>query len=452
MPTPYPYQIAGIRHLAARNGVLLADDTGLGKTAQAILAASANGSNRILVVAPNYLLYKWAEQFRMWWPDMPQHSNLGDNFDEGVTFVNYEKIRPVLVDKKYHKWDYQTRVLKDLSRRSWDTLIVDEAHLIVNRHCAQRMGAAYLAKHADNVYLLTATPMRNEVCDLWSLLNILNPRKWSSYWRFAKEHADARPPDRNARPPEHGWHMNREATDPAKLQKEIGEVMLRRMKSEVQQYLPPKTYDTLYLEMDDYQKEIYDGIAKDMMVFLGPDEENWLITPGVLAQVTRLKQISVSPLLVGGESIGVKIPAMLDYLEGASGKVAVFSQFRAAVTIMANLYYKRFGVKPIMLVGGMDPHDREEKINQFQTDPDTRVVFGVTQACGLGIDLYAASTAIFLDRMYTPVDNTQVEDRLHRNGQENPVLILDILAGSGIELAIEKILRSKDTAINAVMG
>ena len=456
----YPFQVAGALRMVRDKRLILADDMGLGKTVQAIAALQRLGCPRILLVAPRTLALNWQREFEQW-AGIPVHcsregNSVADRVEaisilrktqrdqaQAVYCVNYEMLR--------YGSDSQVAIAK----MPWDALVCDESHrYLCNRKSTNTKGLVTLAWHTPVCFFLSGTPMRNAVTDIWPLLYMLDKPNFKSYWRFAKEHVQIDKPglDENGKPT-YGWRVGREAKNPTRLAAQLAPYMLRRTKDQVLD-LPPKVYQEVWLEMTGEQKRLYADIEREMMALLDnqPDRPpEFLLAPGALAQVTRLKQIATSPRLVGGKDDGVKLEALRGLLEDVAGKVVIASQWVRMLELIHQVGIGGLG-DAVFLTGEMTPQARQAAVARFQEDPTCRYFLCSIMAGGVGVTLTAASYLIFTDRMWTPADNEQMVDRVYRIGQAKPVTIIDLLAKGHVERRVDALLAEKTKAIEAVIG
>lgn len=448
--TLYEFQRAGIRFLVQTRRAMLGDDMGLGKTAQAIIASKA-GSSQTLVICPNTLKDYWKTEIDKWLPD--QHTSIlrGDyekkrkiieEFKHGFLVINIEVIRGDLID--------------DLLAIQWGVIIVDEAHSIKNRESKQTKGVRRLATKTERVYLLTGTPIMNRVDELWSPLHILYPNQYPSFWSFVRRHTivykkqiviySKKLKKKIARSI---WVIDGKPILPEKLRAEIAPVFLRREKEEVFPDMPRKIYQKMWLNMEGQQLRIYKDIEQTAMAQI--DDNTTVITAGILAQLTRCKQVAVSAGLIGGRPDGVKLDALVDILHGTDQKVLVFSQFAEAIKLVAERL-KMEDINYVVFIGATKEKDRSGIVKQFQTDRETQVFLTTIQAGGVGITLTAASLVIFLDKCWTPAINEQAIDRTRPHMQTRSVQIIELLCRNSVDEMIEEVLAGKASIIEAIIN
>jgi SNF2 family DNA or RNA helicase len=432
---------------------------GTGKTVQAVWAAHLGlGATKVLVVCQNSMkgiirwtdagkyeyIGGWAEEIHRIAPDM----KIG--VIEGP--ASYRRHIATASQYNYYIVNYEALVgkngilLTEILERHWDVVIFDEHHKIKNRTAKSTKACKKVCKDADYVWMLSGTPLLNHAQEMWPPLNMMFPKdkKYSSYWRWVRENCDVQ---RGV----FGWEV-KDIIDPnhpraKKLRDDLRPFMLRRTKAEVLKDMPSKTIKKVWLELHGEQLEAYLEMEKDMLAHFNDET---ITAAAVIAQIIRLKQITVGPELMFSDMEGIsgaKYDALKDIIESANGsRLVVFSQFRTALERIARrlnsekcLQQRDIG----MLTGSIPVAERAETVKAFQETDHPQVLFITTQAGGTGLTLTAASTAIFLDKLWTPAMNTQAQDRIHRIGQKEPVTIIELLAEDSVEKRIEGTLRHK---------
>lgn len=430
-----PFQVAGIEFLTKTKRAILADEMGLGKTVQAICTAEALNCNKILVICPSALKRNWENEIVKWGTEGTVILVEGDKADREAQIsepstwkiMNYEQIR------------IHNDVLKG---SKWDMVILDEAHKIKNRKALTTKAVKSLK--TTHALALTGTPILGRAEDLWSLLNFIHPKVFSSYWKFV---------ERYFRVVFDGFGYSVEGVkDPADFTKAFKHLILRREKGEVLKDLPAKQVIDIEVGMDPRQEKIYDQISSSLMAELGQET---FVYSNVLVQYLRLKQCSIDPTLIDPQYneaplAGPKVRALMEILEGTDEKVIVYSQFKSVINrLEATL--TNAGVSVLKLTGDVPNSKRQELIDQFQDSDLHKVFLFTTQAGGVGITLTAASIGVCLDKLWTPALQSQAEDRIHRISQTKDVTIYNIITESWIEEYVEGILVKKQDVVNSVM-
>lgn len=279
--------------------------------------------------------------------------------------------------------------------------------------------------------------MLNSPKDLWALLNLLYPDRFTSYWQFVERFCEIEENPFSSTPKVQGI-KNAEA-----LHYTLIPFTLRRLKKDIMSYLPDKTYKTIKLDMEGEQLRMYRQMKKEMVIDFEDGSE--ICAPSTLAQMLRLRQIAVSPRLLGGSDEGVKTEALMEIIEECieSGeKVVVFSYFKEYIKHIARLLNGR-NILYGMLHGETRDADRERAKRTFLTNPECFVFLCTITAGGEGLNLQAASVMVFTDKDYVPGIMEQCEDRIHRDGQKKSPLIISLVCKKSIDELIEEILANK---------
>lgn len=430
------YQRVGAGFLAEVGSCILADDMGTGKTLQTITACEELGAKRVLVVCPNSLKWNWFEEVAKWTNSKatvvegtkPKRIQIIKDFETKYLIINYEAVR----------------LHEELVKGNWDVLVLDEAHKIKNRK-AQQTKAIKKIK-AKNVYLLSGTPMLNRPDELWSLLNKIDPRTFSSYWRFAERYCIIM---------DNGWGKEIKVGSPEQqrdLRQTLAPIMLRRTKKDVLKELPDKVHQRMLVELKGKQAKAYKDMEKNAIAKLS--ESEIVAAPVMIAQITRLRQIAISTQLVSEEvSESAKFAVMMELIKDNidEHKIVIFSQFRKAIELFSK-QLDAAGIRWVAVTGSVSQQDRHQATKDLQEDDGTRVMLATIEAAAHGLTWTSADIAIFLDRHWTPAINTQAEDRLHRMGQKNSVNIINLVARGTIEERIEALLEKKGNNFDSIIN
>ena len=445
----FPHQRQGVYFMVHGKLVINSDDMGLGKTLQAIAACEELEAKNILVVCPNNLKFNWQDEFMFW---VNKESNVWtqrksdrEKFgQDGINIINYEAV-----------WKRQKRkkvppMLEKLDRE-WDVIIFDEAHRLKNRKANHTVVCKKL--ESDNKFLLTGTPIENRPDELFSLLQTLFPKRFTSYWRFVENWCEI---DEIPTPQGKTVRVPKGCKNPQGLHRLLKPHMIRRKKEEVLKDLPGKVYKKIPVELYPADRKIYDKLGEEFIAEL-PDTGEIVIVPSLLALRTRWRQVAISHKLLDTDKSpekikSAKIDCLMELLEDnlENHKIVVFSAFRSAIELIASLLKKK-GIKYVEYHGGIKEEQRQINKNLFQTDETTRVFLGTIKAAGTGLTLTAADVAIFLDKENNPALNAQAVDRLVRIGQKKLVNIWEITVKNSIEEKIEKMLKSKIEINTAIL-
>jgi SWI/SNF-related matrix-associated actin-dependent regulator 1 of chromatin subfamily A len=404
----FPFQRAGVEFLASRQVALLADEMGTGKTIQIAGLLNLLAPRKVLIVAPASMKIIWTLELRKWLVDtqipimiLKGRTKPLDLPHDGIWIVNYEllgRFRPEIVSQPL------------------DLLVLDEAHYIKTRTSA-RTKLAHLFSHcAKRKILLSGTPLLNKPAELWSLLHFLAPKDWSNFYRFAHRYCA---PVRT----EWGWDYTG-ASNLEELNTRLRSgLMMRRLKRDVLAQLPPLTRALVPLSISGSQglNEAVKSAGYDPFN-LPSDLSGSDIPFDCIAKIRHeLAQLKVKPA----------IEFIREQTEGYESKLVIFAHHRIVLTQIAA------ALPGAVLVTGETPlADRMAAIEWFTNDPSTRFFVASIHAMGVGVTLSAASQAVFVEQDWTPGILRQCEDRLHRIGQSQPVLVQYLVVPDSIDVNI----------------
>lgn len=409
-------------------GGILADDMGLGKTVQAITFLQKQAENKDkpnLVIVPKSLVFNWQKECEKFAPELPvmvyygvqRKAYLMDIPKYALTVTTYGAVRSDI---------------RELMKIDFNYIILDESQAIKNPDALVSKAVKLL--QSDNRLTLTGTPIENNVFDLYSQMEFLNPGMLGNVEFFKREFAN--PIDRDKDP---------HATE--QLRKLVYPFILRRTKEEVAKELPEKSESVIYCEMDKQQRRIYDGFKdkyRDMV--LGKIDSEGIGNAGmfILEGLMKLRQICDSPALLndkedyGHES--VKMAELVPLIQEDSGrhKILVFSQFLGMLDLIKK-ELERLHI-PYEYLDGQTT-DRQERVERFQTNDSVRVFLMSLKAGGVGLNLTAADYVYIVDPWWNPAVEAQAIDRTHRIGQEKPVFAYKMICKDTVE---EKILQLQE--------
>lgn len=430
MHIPYPHQTDALELGLARNA-LFADACGLGKTLEAILVGKhyrlerPPNTWRFLVVCPKRLREQWVMALDEEDPDTPVYgiegwSTFTATLPSGWYITHYE----ALTRNKY------------IALQTWDLVIADEAHRIMNRRTQRTKALKRIS--TGRKLALTGTPMEKNLDNLWSIFNWLYPRYYTSFWQFHQTYVLE----------EEDYWGYKKAIGPnpetfPQLAKEMSIFMLRRTKEEVAPDLPPRIMTKVPIRMEEDQQKDYDAIvkARDIVVRL-PGANDPLIITNTLAQITRLQQIASLPSLLGSTTSSAKVAWVLDWLEDNPDiPVVIFSRFRdVALTL-----YDKIPKKCDLLIGG------SERPEQFLTQGSpVHILVGTISMMGEGLNLQRADVAIFVDQEWSSIKMDQAFDRIHRLGIDHTKQIYMLACVNSVDELIQESLEKKWTEMEFV--
>ncbi|OJX74909.1 DEAD/DEAH box helicase [Leifsonia sp. 71-9] len=429
---------------------LLADEPGLGKTAQSVLAASVAGAYPLLAVVPNVVKMNWAREVERWTPQRRATVIHGDG--EGldafadVVIVNYEVL---------------DRHLSWLSTLGFKGMVVDEAHFIKNLHSQRSrlvlgLADAIRSNTPDPLLLaLTGTPLINDIDDfraIWQLLGWIDGSKPTAQLMERLE-------ETGLTPAEFGFYAAaREAV--------IDMGIVRRRKLDVAADLPSRRVVDLPVELDgdlgrsirQAEKELADRLVARFHraaaagrpdTFDGDDEAHRRHLIRLVAQ----SELEESKSAKTGDNVftmvrkigQAKAGLAADYtaqLARSVGKVVFFAK-HIDVMDQAEEAFAARELKTISIRGDQSALSRQKEIDAFNNDPDVSVAVCSLTAAGVGLNLQAASNVVLAELSWTAAEQTQAIDRVHRIGQEEPVTAWRIIAAQTIDSKIAELIDAK---------
>jgi SNF2 family DNA or RNA helicase len=439
------YQVEGVNWLERLrtmylNGIL-ADDMGLGKTLQAIVAVTQHqdrAKRPSMIVCPTSLLYNWKEEFAKF------NKNLKTLVIDGIPTQRKKMISEV---KEYHiiitSYSLLQKDIEYYQPLHFSYLILDEAQHIKNR--GTRNAKSVKVVRADHRLILSGTPIENSLDELWSLFDFLMPGFLSSYDRFLEKYIRVG-----------GEEQMRNLEY---LRKKVSPFILRRMKSDVLQDLPPVSEIVYHCQLSPVQLELYRSYAesaRDELVRLVERDGFDKVQIHVLATLTRLKQICCHPAIFAKErpeaGDSAKYEMLLELLktliEGGH-KTVIFSQYTRMLQIMRD-DFKRLGIRFSYLDGSSK--NRLDIVDEFNNDLNIPVFLVSLKAGGTGLNLVGADTVIHYDMWWNPAVENQATDRVHRLGQQQAVSAYKLVTLGTIEEKIVELQRRKKGLVKKVVS
>lgn len=376
----YAYQEAGVRHLLSYSSCLLADDMGLGKSRQAVVAATlVTGEGCVLVVCPASLRINWEREIHMIQPQARVVIS-GDNQDwAGADWliVNYERLGTVV------------QAVNDGVVR-FRVMLCDEAQFLKEPDSTRTRNAFLLSKNIDRRFLLTATPVLNRESELHTLLRLSgHPIGNIPLADFLSDFAGS-PELRKG------------------LSERVSEWMLRRRK-DVLTSLKGKSREVQYVDLAQDERDQYRLAATD-------DSLPAIVKIGKLRQL--LERLKANWLI-----------QTINALEEAD-KAIIFCEYTETVGYLADEFAK-VGIDVVTFTGSDSGTKKQKAVDKFMGNPAARVFIGTTGAAGVGLTLTAANYVFFASLPWTDAAKRQAEDRAYRNGQTRHVsVIVPVIAGT----------------------
>jgi len=416
-------------------GGCLADDMGVGKTAQVLAMLEtrrAEGKGPSLVVAPRSLIFNWREEAARFTPRITVLDHTGITRDTAAI----EGYNMVLTT-----YGTMLRDIGQLSEIPFDYVVLDEAQAIKNSLTASAKAVRLL--RGSHRLALSGTPIENHLGELWSLFEFLNPGMLGEAKVLKVAGGLGRNPGEEAR---------------SLLAQALRPFILRRTKRQVARELPEKTEQTIFCELDAEQRKEYDELRRHYRDTLLERVKTQGLAKSkihVLEALLRLRQAACHPGLLdkkrGGESSAKldTLMAQLDEIREEGHKALVFSQFTSLLAIVRNKLDQQ-GVRYEYLDGAT--RDRQARVEAFQNDGGCDLFLISLKAGGLGLNLTAAEYVFLLDPLWNPAVEAQAVDRAHRIGQTRPVFAYRLIARGTVEEKVLELQKSKRDLADAILN
>lgn len=446
-----PYQLRGYSWLCFLRrwglGACLADDMGLGKTAETLALIQAdwesNGRRPTLVVCPMSVVGNWQKEAERFTPDLPVMVHHGLTRRKGNSFRR-EAEKHALVLSSYALLPRDLEFLKDVE---WSGVILDEAQNIKN--AATKQSSAARAMQASYRVALTGTPVENNVGDLWSIMEFLNPGLLGTASEFKRNFF---------LPIQSGGDS--EATE--RLKRLTGPFVLRRLKTDrtIIADLPDKLEMKVFCTLTKEQASLYAAVVADAGRAL--EETEGIQRKGVvLATLMKLKQVCNHPAQFLGDNSAIpgrsgklsRLTEMLEEVLGARDRALVFTQFAEMGAIIQRHLQETFGREVLFLHGAVPKSQRDRMVERFQSGDDGPRVFLLSlKAGGTGLNLTAASHVFHFDRWWNPAVENQATDRAFRIGQRKNVQVHKFICAGTLEEKIDEMIERKLVLAKSIVG
>jgi SWI/SNF-related matrix-associated actin-dependent regulator of chromatin subfamily A-like protein 1 len=461
--TYLPYQRAGIAYASQRPCSLIGDEMGLGKTIQAIGVINADpGIKFVLVVCPASLKINWSRELMKWLTRKYSIgiANGGALPATDIVIINYDILRKHRDALRKHR--------DALRARQWDVMIVDESHYLKNSKAGRTQEVfgkwdkdpekRLEAIPAARKVFLTGTPIPNRPIELWPLLKSMELPDFKNWQTYVRRYCAGQRT-------RFGWETSGSSNLPELQEKLRSSIMVRRLKRDVLTELPPKRRQIIELPVNGSTKAVRDESAawaarQDLIEDLrlavelskaSDDPADYQEAVAALGEGLKTAFTEMSKLRHG--TALAKVPHVTQHVIDAidsSGKIVLFGHHKDVLySIGGGL--KEAGYKAVYLTGDMAGSDRQASVDAFQNDPTVQVIILTIGAGGVGITLTAASHVIFCELDWVPGNLSQAEDRCHRIGQENSVLVQHLVLEGSLDATIAQRIVAKQEVIDSAL-
>lgn len=423
-----PFQRAGVEYAINAKRLFIADEMGLGKTVQALATIQKLDAYPAVVVCPASLKINWQREARKWLPI--------DKTVEVLRGRKGEVPKADLVIVNYDILEYWSPLLKE-----FQAVIYDESHYCKNPKAKRTKSAIALADKIEDglVICLTGTPVLNNPSELTAQLRILGRLKeFGGATKFRDAYASTK----------HLPELNR------KLR---ASMYVRRRKVDVLTELPPKRWSDVIVEPSDEHMKKYREAESDLISFLAGQAKASAMKAGATsfeareaALIATMKAQAAEQLVavntlkrLASEAKYTLATEWIDNFLTSDSKLIIFTWHRDLANRIAEHY------DAVKLTGESSEKERNNAVDTFQNNPDTKVFVSTLKAGGVGITLTAASDVLFLEQGWTPADMDQAADRAHRIGQQDSVTAWTLIAQDTIDEDIKELITFKRELVDA---
>lgn len=430
-------------------------EMGCGKTLTTIAVAGAlynlGKIDRVLVVAPTSVCSVWPHDLNQF-ATFPWEARvlLGDK-KKRLKALNelenwpFKALRIAVIN---YESTHREGIFEALAAYKPDLIVCDESQRIKNPSAAQSKALHKLGDAAPFRMILSGTPVQNNAVDLYSQYRFLDPAVYgANFYAFKNRYCIMGG---------YGQHQIVGYRNMDELVEKEHSVAYRVTKEECLD-LPQQTFINRYVQFTDAEQAIYEQLRKSSFLELETGENVTATT--ILTMYLRLMQLT-GGFLTADESTRpkqvntVKLDALADivddYVVDAGKKLVIFARFRAEIAAIENLLRLR-KIQYGSIYGDVPMEERGKIVEDFQTNPDTKVFVAQIQTAGLGITLHAASTAVFYSYDYNYANYAQALARIHRIGQRLPVTYIHLVVDGSIDEKILAALENKEDMAKTVV-
>jgi len=421
-----PFQKEGIQYGVSRGGrVLIADDMGLGKTVQALgLASYYRQSWPVLIICPSSMRFSWEESIIRWLPSVDREDITV--VTKGNDFIGSSKL--IIIS-----FDLVNKKTEDLKRKNFQFVILDESHCIKDYKSARTKAIVPFLRDARYLVLLSGTPALSRPMELFSQLQVLD----TGLFRYPSEYGNRYCAGKIRKigaleVPDYSGSSNMEELCLVLSER----CMIRRLKAEVLTQLPSK--QRCLVVLDPAGVDTTSKIMKEKRKESEKDE---------------LRGMDKRAFIIGwfNDTAAAKLKAVSDYIKDLVNtreqKFLVFGHHQIILQAVVQTLEK-LKVGFILIDGSVSSSDRKERVDRFQTQDKTRVAVLSITAANSGITLTAAQLVVFAELFWNPGILTQAEDRAHRIGQTDSVVIQYLVARETSDDVMWPLIQQKLDVLN----
>lgn len=446
-----PYQRRGYAWLEFLTrwglGACLADDMGLGKTVQALALLQrlreAGETRPALLICPTSVVGNWYKESSRFTSQLPIMIHHGAEREKSEKFAEQARSHAMVLSS----YGLLHRDLSLLQGVEWSAVILDEAQNIKN--AATKQAKAARALRTERRIALTGTPVENNVGDLWSIQDFLNPGFLGSANHFKREFFIP-------------VQVQRDESAMERLQKLTSPFVLRRLKTDraIIQDLPDKLEMKVYCTLTREQASLYAAVVQQTEAVL-EGAEGMSRRGLILSTLLRLKQVCNHPAqfladhspVPGRSGKLARLTEMLEEIQEMDERTLIFTQFAEMGHLLQRYLREQLGREVLFLHGGLPKAQRDRMVERFQNESSGPPVFILSiKAGGTGLNLTRANHVFHFDRWWNPAVENQATDRAFRIGQTRQVEVHKFICLGTVEERIDELIERKRTLAEQIVG
>ena len=425
-----PYQVELRDWLIANGSSIVGDEAGLGKSYPAIEAASVDSvqGDRNLIVCPRYLIPNWVGYLADY--------NFGD---EDVTVVEGspdKKTRALTNETRWTICTYNTvgqtspksrvgRTYPELLATKWKTIIFDEAHRMRSRHAMWTKQALVLK--AQRKWLLTGSPLYNNPGDLFSLLKIVAPKTYTSFWRWAETYCAII---------NDGWHNEiAYVKDPVAFKEMWSPSMMRRRYEDVEVQLPEAMAPIVVKpQLTEANRRSHDALDEDYKMLVADGDDDYAAANSVLGELRKITTTDPN-----------KMNALTELVSDINSRVVVLCWFKNTAQELA-----RKLKTDLVITGSVDANDRQDIFDQLSVRTEGRLV-ATLGSMSEGLNLQHTHHVVFYEMDWNHEMNAQALARFQRPGQQHRVQSYYIVAANSVDGVVQRVAQRKQRDLKSAI-
>ncbi|MBE2295886.1 MAG: DEAD/DEAH box helicase [Phycisphaerales bacterium] len=447
-----PYQERGYAWLEFLTrwglGACLADDMGLGKTVQALALLQRlreKGETRpALLICPTSVVGNWYKEATRFTPQLAVMVHHGADREKSEIFAAQTREYALVLSS----YGLLYRDLPLLQTVDWAVVILDEAQNIKNAQTKQAKAARAL--RAERRIALTGTPVENNIGDLWSVQEFLNPGFLGGVTRFRQEFFIP-------------VQVQRDEAAMDRLRRLTGPFILRRLKTDraVIQDLPDKLEMKVYCTLTREQATLYAAVVQQAEAILEGIEDGMGRRGLILSTLLRLKQVCNHPAqfladqspVAGRSGKLTRLTEMLEEIQELNERALIFTQFAEMGHLLQAHLQEHLAREVLFLHGGLSKAQRDQMVERFQDEAAGPPIFILSiKAGGTGLNLTRANHVFHFDRWWNPAVENQATDRAFRIGQNRRVEVHKFVCLGTVEERIDELIERKQSLAEKIVG